>query len=257
MRHSHIPLSRGSRVLFNKEVDMAWNPKQHFTRHGFHEHVKYAARLAMNGQRTPLISGKTFLPYWWLQSEIRVFWEAGITQQTADLIVSAVDERIRETVGLPFRFKLFGAHQSAMEQVAQATVNGQIDHDRLFASALSESWRDPKCGGQQHADIYITDKPFVDDTVSWGAADFKFGAMVFCLYGNRQHSQGFLRNVALHETNHLLGMYCHCDDYQNVEELSYTPRCNMHYNCSHTELCPKCTEFIRHWWMQVVETYNQ
>jgi len=236
---------------------MAWDPKRYFSRHGFDEHVKYAARLAMTGKWTPLINGKSLLPYWWIQNEIRVFWDAAISRQTADLIVAAVDERIKETIGLPFRFKLFGTHQSAMEQVAHATVNGQIDHDRLFASALSESWRDPKCGGQQHADIYITDKPFVDDTISWGAADFKFGAMVFCLYGDRQNSQSFLRNVALHETNHLLGMYCHCDAYQNVQGLSYSPKCNMHYSCPSDELCPKCTEFIRDWWVQVAHEYEQ
>ena len=236
---------------------MAWNPKRQFTRDGYREHVQTVACETMSGHRTPTIGGRKYLPYWWIQNEIRVFWGAGITRHTADLIVAAVDERIRETVGLPFRFKLFGAHQSAMEQVAHATINGQIDHDRLFASALSESWRDPKCGGQQHADIYITDKPFVDDTVSWGAADFKFGAMVFCLYGNRQNSQSFLRKVALHETNHLLGMYCHCDDYQNVQGLSYSPRCNMHYSCPSDELCPKCTEFIRDWWAQIAHEYEQ
>jgi hypothetical protein len=236
---------------------MAWNPKRHFSRDGYREHVQTVACETMRGHRTPIIGGKTFLPYWWIRNEIRVFWDAAISQQTVDLIIKAVDERIRETIGLPFRFNLFGAHPSAMEQVADATVNGQIDEQRLFATALSESWRDSKCGGQQHADIYITNKPFLNDTVSWGAADFKFGAMVFCLYGNRQNSQGFLRNVALHETNHLLGMYCHCDDYQNVEGLSYSPRCNMHYSCQHESLCPKCTDFIRNWWAQVAHEYEQ
>jgi hypothetical protein len=236
---------------------MAWDPKRHFTRDGYRKHVQIVASETMRGARTPTIDGKIFLPYWWVWKKIRVFWDAAISQQTVDLIVKAVDERIRETIGLSFDFSLHGAHPSAMKQVVDATVNGQIDHDRLFASALSESWRDSRRGGQQHADIYITDKPFVHDMVSWGAADFRFGAMVFCLYGNRQHSQSFLRNVALHEANHLLGIYCHCDDYQNVEGLSYSPSCNMHYCCPHEGLCLKCTDFIRSWWVQVVHEYEQ
>ncbi|MEO8638036.1 MAG: hypothetical protein ABI430_04015 [Candidatus Taylorbacteria bacterium] len=211
----------------------------------------------MGGHRTPTIGGETHLPHWWIQSEIRVFWDVAISRQTVDLIVKAVDERIRETIGLPFRFKFHGSHPSAMEQVVDATINDEIDEQRLFATALSESWRDLCHGGQQHADIYITNKAFLNDTVSWGAADFKFGAMVFCLYGNRSQSQEFLRKVALHETNHLLGMYCHCDDYQNVEELSYTPSCNMHYSCPSDDLCPKCVEFIRHWWAQIEYEYEQ
>ena len=236
---------------------MTWNPNQHFTRDSYREHVQTAACETMSGRRTPSINGESILPYWWIQSEIRVFWDAAIPRQTVDLITGAVDERIRETIGLPFRFALFGDHASAAEQVANAALNGQIDEQRLFASALSESWRDPRCGGRQHADIYITAKPFLNDTISWGAGCFKHGTMIFALYGRRHQSHDFLRRVALHETNHLLGMYCHCDDYQNVEGYSYTPECNMHYGCSSSGLCPKCVEFIRHWWVQVSYEYEQ
>jgi hypothetical protein len=236
---------------------MAWNPKQHFTRDGYRAHVQGVARLTMAGQRTPVIGGETFLPHWWTRKEIRVFWDPAISRQTVDLIVGAVDERIQETIGVEFLFNGFGNHPSAVEQVDHATTNGQIDHDLLFASALSESWRDTRYGGQQHADIFITNRPFVNDPVSWAAADFRFGAMVFCLYGNRQHKHGFLRKVALHETNHLLGMFCHCDEYQNVEELSYRATCNMHYVCPSEDLCPKCTDFIRNWWQQVAYEYER
>jgi len=236
---------------------MAWNPLRHFGREEFREHVQNYACETMDGRRTPPIDGKIYLPYWWVRGEIRVFWEAGISQSTVDLIVRAVEERVQETINLPFRFSPYGAHPSAMGQVAQATINSQIDEKMLFKLALSESWRDPKCGGQQHADIYITEKQFLGDRASWGAADFKFGAMVFCLYGNRQKNQNFLRNVALHEANHLLGMYAHCDAYQNVQGFKYTPSCNMHYSCPSEKLCPKCTEFIQNWWLQVSYEYEQ
>jgi hypothetical protein len=234
-----------------------WNSKQHFTRDSYREHVQKIAYETMNGFRTPTINGKSYLPHWWTQNEVRVFWDSTIPQKTVNLIVDAVDERIQETIGLQFRFVMLGNHVSATKQVTDATINGQIDRQRLFASALSESWRDPQHGGRQHADIYITTKSFIDDTVSWGACSFKYGTMIFALYGQRHQNHNFLRRVALHETSHLLGMYCHCDDYQNVDEYRYIPDCNMHYNCSSTDLCPKCTEFIQHWWNQILYEYEQ
>lgn len=230
---------------------MAWDKHQPFTRNSFCEHVYDVARETMRGLRTNPIGGTTYLPYWWFNGEVRVFWERGIPSQTVDLIVNAVDQRTRETLDLSLVFERFGDHPSAMEQVHSALVRGQLDPDRLFSLALSEPWRDHRRGGRQHADIYITTKSFVDDPVSWGAACFKHGAMMFCLHGQRHQSHDFLHKVALHETNHLLGMYCHCDDYQNVAGLPYSPRCNMHYDCSHAELCPKCQTHIKWWWLGV------
>lgn len=232
---------------------MTWDKNQPFTRNAFCEHVYNVARETMRGLRVDPIGGTRYLPYWWLNGEVRVFWELGVPRQTVDLIVDAVDQRTRETMGQTFVFDLFGQHQSASEQIADATVNGQVDEKRLFSLMLSEHWRDKRRGGRQHADIYITTKPFLNDPVSWAAACFKHGAMVYCLHGQRHQSSDFLRRVALHETNHLLGMYCHCDDYQNVAGLPYTPRCNMHYSCSHAELCPKCQTHIKWWWQGVYD----
>lgn len=236
---------------------MAWDPHRRFTHNAFCEHVYSVACETMRGLRTDAINGTVYLPYWWRDGVVRVFWEAGISRQTVDLIVSAVNQRARESIDLSFDFELFGAERSALEQIEASTVNRQIDEKRLFSLALSEHWRDKHRGGRQHADIYITTKPFLNDPVSWAAACFKHGTMVFCLHRQRHQGSDFLRRVALHETNHLLGMYCHCDDYQNVAELPYTSRCNMHYSCSHAELCPKCRTHIKWWWQGVQDEANE
>lgn len=235
---------------------MAFNPRYPHTRTSYCEELQTVAYETMRGLRTPAIGGKVFLPHWWVNGEIRVFAEAAVPQRTIDLIIAAVDERIRETTGLTFDFHQFGAHPSALQQIAQATSAGAIDHDRLFSLALSEGWRDEHRGGRQHGDIYITAKPFVNDSASWAAACFRHGAMMFCLHGQRASNHGFLRRVALHETNHLLGMYCHCDDYQVVAGHQYTSSCNMHYSCPSDTLCPKCVDFIHHWWLQVAHEHE-
>jgi predicted Zn-dependent protease len=236
---------------------MAWNPKHHFTNEGFRQHVKTVASESMQGLRTRKIDRHILLPLWWTGQEVRVFSEPSIPDNVSRDIAEAVNERFVQTIGLQCEFKFFGAHQSAMQQIAAAMVNSQIDHERLFDLALSESWRNPEYGGRQHADIYITTKPFLNDRVSWAAADFNYGAMVFCLHSNRYLSSEFLRKVALHEANHLLGMPCHCDDHQNVDGFEYSTACNMHYVCPKEELCPKCAEFIRAWWDQVIPEYER
>lgn len=230
---------------------MAWDKHQAFTRDSFQQHVYDVARETMSGLRVDPIGGTKYLPYWWLNGEIRVFSEPGVPQQAVDLIVRAVDQRIRETIRLEFDFQFYRNEPSAAQQVSAALVRGQLDPDRLFALAASEPWRNWCRDDRQQANIYITTRAFLDDTASWAAASFKHGAMMFCLHGERHQSHDFLRRVALHETNHLLGMYCHCDDYQNVAGLPYSPRCNMHYSCSHADLCPKCRTHIECWWQGV------
>lgn len=230
---------------------MVWDKYQPFTRNSFREHVQGIALETMRGLRTDPIGGIRYLPYWWLNGEVRVFWEPGISWQTVDLIVNAVDQRARETLNVSLVFEKHGEHPSAIEQIDGALVRGRLDPNRLFSLALSEPWRDHRRGGRQHADIYITTKSFVNDPGSWAAACFKHGAMVFCLHAERYQHRDFLRRVALHETNHLLGMYCHCDDYQNVAGMPYTRECNMHYSCHCANLCSKCQTQLRWWWRTV------
>lgn len=230
---------------------MTWNQRKFYTRDAFRRHVQIVAHETLEGRHTPSVNGTVHQPGWWINAEIRVFWERSIPRQAVDVIVGAMDERVFETVGTRFQFCLYGDHATSSGQVRDATERGQIDEKKLFATALSEEDRNQRLGGRQHADVYVTAKPLVDDWASWGAASFRHGTSIFALHGDRGSSRDFLRAVALHETNHLLGMYAHCDDYQNVEDHRYEPSCNMHYACPTGTLCPKCTEFLHHWWAQI------
>lgn len=235
---------------------MTWDPKHSFTEDSFRAHVYSVARETMRGHRIQPINGLRYLPYWWLNSEVRVFWETTIPREAVDVIVRAVDQRIRETIGAAFTFTMLGNHESGISQIDTATQSGNLDVDQLFTLALSEHWRDKARGGRQHADIYVTDKAFIDDDVSWAAASFNHGAQVYCLHGERHRDHSFLERVALHETGHLLGLYSHCNDYQNIAGLPYTPVCNMHYACTHAVLCAKCETQIAAWWQGVQDEVN-
>ncbi len=191
------------------------------------------------------------LPLWWINGEVRVSWELEIPRKTVDIIVEAVRQRLNELCGLRFAFKLFGQHESFVEQLNACALNGQVDQEKLFSLASMESWRDESNGGRQHADVYITAKPFLGDAVSWGAADFNFGVMFFALYGQRYSHQSFLRTIALHEAGHLAGMPTHCE-YLRIKGYAKNT-CNMNSDLSSDGLCSKCKEYFRIFW----ETINQ
>jgi hypothetical protein len=238
---------------------MAWNRKRHFTKEEFRRHVQIVARETLNGSRAPIVGGQKYPPLWWMTKQLRVFWEPQVPEATVNVIVDAVEKRIEE-IGLdPFALVLLGSHPSAMEQVESSLVHGRLDFEKLFTTALTEVWRDESRGGEDHGDIYITTKPFHDEMASWGAADFKSGTMIFSLHSGRVDSRhhNFLRRIALHETTHLFGMYTHCDEYQNVDELPYSEVCNMHWVCSHSTLCPKCQFLLETWWVQMEYECNQ
>lgn len=236
---------------------MFWDSKTRFTRDGYRKHVQRIAYETMwpGGHFVHRIGDKDYLPHWWTDNHIYVAWEPGIPQETAEMIAQAVDERIQELWNVRFKFTMFGNHESFAEQVDASMMRGQLDEQRLFSLAASESWRDQNRGGRQHGDIYITTKPFLNDSVSWGAAAFYYGAMIFALHGQRHRSTEFLHRIALHEATHLCGMHTHCEIYQGVEGYTYNGHCNMDSGMPTGELCPKCQEYLRIFWDNVQGEY--
>ncbi len=232
------------------------NNKHYFSIHNYRRHVAEAATMYFRGSRSPVVNGRRYLPLWWTSGEVRIFTEQGITDPTVNTVIDMLKQRANELDLKPFHFKVFGPHPSALQQVRDSLVRGQIDPYKFFDICVSEDYRDQSKGGMQHADIVITKRSFLDDTVSWGAASWAHGAMIFTLHGDRQHHTAFLKKVALHEANHLFGMPLHCDHYQNVDGYRYDTRCNMHYCCPTEVLCPKCKDFITQWWLQIERECN-
>ncbi len=213
----------------------------------------FLAHRAMCGEDRPVIDGKPYPPFWWMEKKIRIFCEEGISSQTIRIVQQAINQRFSEVGHEPFDFEIWGVHQSAQEQIKASMVNGQLDENKLFRICASEPWRDKAKGGIQHGDIFITRRQFLNDTVSWGAADFKFGVMILALHGSRQTSTDFLRRVVLHEATHLVGYGYHCDQWKEVEGYLYDSNCSMHYSCHGEHLCDKCNDFIGAWWERILK----
>jgi hypothetical protein len=236
-----------------------WNSMEYATRENY-KHVIFSEALhVFCGAKMPVVNGVAIRPLWFLNREIRVFWEPSVPSSTALLICRAIERRIEEcgTFSEPFEIKMYGSDESAMSQLNSATVNGQVDHMRLFGTCLTEVHRDENRGGRQHADVFITTRSLLGDHVSWGVSQFAYGTMVFALHGNRCNHEQALFNLAMHETTHLLGMGTHCDLFQNVEGYEYSSQCNMHYDCLNKPLlCSKCRDFVDLWWSQIAYMIN-
>ena len=205
--------------------------------------ASHNALTSAAGGRMP----KGFRCNWWINREIRVFWQEGIPRQTAEVITDACRERIADCHLPLFDFKLFGPHWSVDEQIVQSLRGNQIDDEKFNDLCLRERWRDEELGGRQHGDIVITRHPLEAGSVHWGSTGIKNGVILFALHGNRPRNHSFLWNVAKHEMGHLLGAAWHCDE-RTVEGYQYEPHCNMHYSCAGEKLCLKCKDFIRQWW---------
>lgn len=228
-----------------------WDSRRRFTRDGFCRHVQSIASETYAGSRTPPITGRSYPPRWWVDGIVRVYWDRGISQETVGLVAVAMGERIAQVLDWEPTYELLGFPDDACEMVDRSRVRGRIDQQRLFETALTNPGRNRSLGGIQHADVFITSSSLLDDEISWGAASFKYGTIVFALHGARQWNRRYIEKVVFHETGHLLGCYSHCDDYLNVEGYPYDPSCNMHYSCEGRDLCPKCSEMLRSWWIQL------
>jgi len=204
------------------------------------------AKWAYEGRHNP-----QFPMCWWINKEIRIFWEKGVPEAVARLIEGACRDRLRECELPGMEFQLWGSHSSVMEQIQRAlTNNDEIDDELLADTCLKESWRDESNGGRQHADIIITRHPLINDHASWASASALKGVITFALHSDRIDDHDFLRRVAKHEMAHMLGLMWHCNEHKNVEGYDYNPQCNLHWECSGEHLCLKCRDFIFWWWEQ-------
>jgi len=194
----------------------------------------------------------------WIQTrEIRILWEAGITDSTAELVAGEIRALLHElNLGAEFRVVLMGtgwseggSRVSTVDHIKPALRANGFDVVRLYELSYHEHYRQ----AYQHADVYILRRPFHDDNVSWGASMFEHGCMVLTLQGNRQNSRRFLKGVVRHEMGHLLGMPIHCEMIGR-RDYAYNPQCNMHYMVPSHTLCPKCERFLRLWWQTVIQS---
>ncbi|MEX0595430.1 MAG: hypothetical protein WD512_02940, partial [Candidatus Paceibacterota bacterium] len=181
---------------------------------------------------------------WWKNQEIRLYWEPDIQASTVAIVMKEI-YTLCQTIGINFDLITYGKHPSSI--LESVMHNGHIDYNLLFNLVQMEPSRDETIGGREHGDIFITSSKLLNDPVSLGRASYFHGCMVLCLYDRSQYYYNVLRRLALHQMTHLLGLPYHCDKFL-VDGYSEYELCNMHYALPSGETCPKCMDFLRHFW---------
>ncbi|MBI2558650.1 hypothetical protein HYW20_04975 [Candidatus Woesearchaeota archaeon] len=191
--------------------------------------------------------------YEWINGrEIRVFRMPDVNERVAQYVIQGVNDIVNE-VGLNLQIKYFGAHPTSIEQVKQATQpDGRLSGDTLSKILVVEYWRNPAQGGSPHADIVIVNQYIVLGNENWGQSEFNKGYSILAVPNRRQQSLDFIRNVAKHETGHLLGFQEH-HDMSKVNEYKEPRDCNMLWRSSTLYTCEKCLDALKYFWKGIEE----
>lgn len=198
------------------------------------------------------IDGNYYRGFEWIfGKEIRVFRMPDVSENVGKIVVQGIFDMINE-IGLKIRINYLANHPSAIEQVMEATEhNGMVDDEKLSNIQLAEKWRNQKYGGSPHADVVIINRPILMGNGNWWGSTFTgAGSTTISVFGKRQEALGFIRNVAKHETGHLLGFDEHHDDAK-VDGYKEPQDCLMYHRSTTQYLCDRCKDALRSIWMEI------
>jgi hypothetical protein len=212
----------------------------------------YDDRRLLTNMRETGLDGHEYKSSSWIEGkEIRIYTMPGIRLPVIAQVIAGIRDRLEET-RLEFTILNHGNDQEALAHIRQAsTPQKLIDHEILKKMALVDRSRKPVYGGKQHANVYITDKHAVFGQQHWGAAQFRGGMMALFLPGERQYNLPFIRNVAKHETTHLVGLDEHHDAVSSVPGYGQEQNCNMLWHCSTLHTCQRCNDAVKSFWQGI------
>ncbi|RMF54846.1 hypothetical protein D6745_03950 [Candidatus Woesearchaeota archaeon] len=192
---------------------------------------------------------------WFYDREIRIYRMPSINPIVVPYVKEGIEELIRE-VGLDISVFDCGIHDSVIRQVEMSLENGLVNPKTLANILGNEDYRDPEKGGSPHADVVLVDRGFFNDPTEyyWGNSNFRTGHVIITLQGNRQQYLGYIKNIAKHEANHLLGNPWHHDDpLAQTKGYANVKLCNTLKSAPILSVCEKCFDAIKYFWIGVRE----
>ena len=170
------------------------------------------------------ILGKYDEAKWYEEKEIRVYRMPNVSASVLPIVISGIRELLDE-LHLDFDIRNFDTHPSIVQQVNQCTMtDGKLNTSKLFLIQFGEDWRKKEKGGRQHADVVIVNQFLADSEAWWGGTIYQYGSMAISVPARRQPNLNFIKNVAKHETAHLLGLGYHHDQI-NVRGYPFVKDC--------------------------------
>jgi hypothetical protein len=190
---------------------------------------------------TKIINNFGVVP-WFLEKEIRVFKQEGISDSYAYNIIEGAQNAI-DDFGLDLKIKYYGTDSSVEEMIKKSfNQKYQSVSTNLKVQLAYEDYRKKELGGKPHADIVIIKE---SNESGLGQADFFLGAVI--IWGNS-------KRLAKHETGHLLSIDYGFKSQGNHEKdhkyLGYMldENCLMWWHIPSDQFCEYCKDSVNYLW---------
>jgi hypothetical protein len=236
------------------------DPNRTWSQVEFDEFVRQYARRAHEGHLLDDLQIREYelgffkppLPRWFTKSRKKrkaiIFLEKGVPENVIYALAKGINLRCEQISQPKFVFQSF--FEPKLSGTKWSDFSG-----KLHKKSLTENK-----GLIEEVRIYITlDKHNC-------SASFRTGTIVFP-WGNYrlEHDSAKvnpeqIHKVGLHLANHLLGMFFHCEEIQNVE--GFDSRESLHCSARSEgerfeKLCPKCETFLRIWWDEIKQIQKE
>ena len=180
---------------------------------------------------------------WIKEKSICIFNYSNLKNEYIKCIKSGIEKAI-DLIGLHFRVKY---PKYKFYDLSQSVEDGNIAGKGILKMVAAER----KKRHNRYASIFIVDKPVKSQgaVLNYGEAltYVSEGITIFTFDPLKKYSSKFLRERAMHETFHLLGLNVHHGETK-VQGYKQQIPCNMEYNAPSSLLCRKCKDALTSFW---------
>ena len=183
---------------------------------------------------------------WIKEKIIYIFNHSNLRNENIKQVKRGIEKAIA-LIGLHFKLKCPNYKFYNLRLIVE---NGNIIGDKMLKMVTSTRKRNNNC----YASIFVVDKPIksLDAVLKHGEAltYVSEGITLFTFDPLKKSSLKFLRDRAMHETFHLLGLNVHHEETK-VQGYKQLVPCNMEYNAPSSHLCRKCKDALKSFWQGI------
>ena len=180
---------------------------------------------------------------WIKEKIIYIFNHSNLRNENIKQVKRGIEKAIA-LIGLHFKLK---CPNYKFYNLSLTVENGNIIGDKMLKMVASTRKRNNNC----YASIFVVDKPIKspDAVLNYGEAltYVSEGITIFTFDPFNKYSLKFLRDRAMHETFHLLGLNVHHEGTK-IQGYQQSVSCNMENNAPSGYLCRKCKDGLQSFW---------
>lgn len=180
---------------------------------------------------------------WIKEKTIYIFNYSNLRKEDIEYVKYGIEKAIA-LIGLHFKVK---CPKYKLFNISPTIKDGNIISSAILKMVTAARKQNYKC----YASIFVVDKPIKspDAVLKHGEAltYVSEGITFFTFEPFKKYSLNFLRDRAMHETFHLLGLNVHHEETK-IQGYQQSVSCNMEYNAPSGHLCKKCKDALTSFW---------